>query len=233
VAVTRAKRARAFISYSYEDRMAGAQAQKLLDAANIDAFLAHDDLEVSDEWRERILEELRSCELFVPLLSEHFRQSKWAPQEVGFIVSRSGVVVAPLSLDGTRSFGFISHLQSPRVQRDGITQEVLIEPLARKFPCQVLPAMINTVATAGGFRTAEARMRPLVPLFQLFTRDESETFARAAISNGQIWAAQLCHENYLPIFLDVQGANISDESRRALAFQVEHQRWYNGGRNSE
>src|SRR5687768_1855742 len=108
----RQKHLRAFISYSYEDRAFGTQAKDVLGAASIDAFMAHDDLEVTDHWRDRILEELRRCELFVPLLSEHFLRSKWAPQEIGFIVSRPDVVIAPLSLDGTRSFGFISPIQS-------------------------------------------------------------------------------------------------------------------------
>ena len=90
----------------------------------MEAFLAHDDLGVSDEWRERILEELRRCTLFVPLLSKHFLESKWAPQEAGFIVSRlDEVVIAPLSIDDTVSFGFFSHLHSPRIPpRDGVNR---------------------------------------------------------------------------------------------------------------
>ena len=60
----------AFISYAHADRKYGAQAKNVLAEIGIEAFLAHDDLHVSDEWRARIIEELRRCDLFVPLLSE-------------------------------------------------------------------------------------------------------------------------------------------------------------------
>lgn len=91
--------ASAFISYSHLDREYGAQAKRALGELGIDAFLAHDDLDVSDDWRERILAELRGCALFVPLLSANFLSSVWAPQEAGFIVSRPEVVIAPLSIE--------------------------------------------------------------------------------------------------------------------------------------
>jgi len=40
----------AFISYSHEDHKYGAQAKSVLADVGIEAFLAHDDLLVSDEW---------------------------------------------------------------------------------------------------------------------------------------------------------------------------------------
>ena len=134
---------RAFISYSHVDRHYGAQAKSVLDEVGIEAFLAHDDIEISDEWRERILEELRRCDLFVPLLSEHFLSSKWAPQEAGFIISRPEVVIAPLSIDGTVPFGSFSHLQSRQIPTGGITRELLVEPLARRLPREILPSLIQ------------------------------------------------------------------------------------------
>src|SRR6266550_1875261 len=105
----------AFISYSQEERQHGAQAKSVLAEIGIAAFLAHDDLHVSDEWRKRIIEELGRCDVFVPLLSENFVKSKWAPQEIGFVISRPEVVIAPISLDGTTPFGFISHVQSRKI----------------------------------------------------------------------------------------------------------------------
>ena len=117
------------------------------------AFLAHDDLEVSEEWRKRILIELQQCDLFVPILSRCFLESDCASQEVGVIVSRDDVVVAPLSIDATVPRGFISHVQSRRIPESGITRQLLVEPLAAKFPRIILPGLIGLVALAGSFRT--------------------------------------------------------------------------------
>ncbi len=217
----------AFISYSHADREYGCQAKRVLAEVNIEAFLAHDDLDVSDEWRERILEELRRCDLFVALLSANFLSSEWAPQEAGFIISRPEVAIAPLSIDGTIPFGFLSHLQSRRIPKEGITRELLVEPLARKFPRKILPGLIRIAGDAGSFRAAEALMRPLVPFFPIFTPEEAQALAEASVKNGQIWSATLCHREYLPQLIRHQGGNINPKTLRALRYQVENDRRYN------
>ncbi|MBZ5636361.1 MAG: toll/interleukin-1 receptor domain-containing protein [Acidobacteriia bacterium] len=218
----------AFISYSHEDRKFGAEAKAVLAEIGIGAFLAHDDLHVSEEWRARIIEELQRCDLFVPLLSANFLTSKWAPQEIGFIISRPQVAIAPISLDGTTPFGFISHVQSRKITKDGITRELLIEPLARRMPRQILPGLIQLAGKAGSFRSAEALMAPLVPHFPIFTTDEAQALAAASVENGQIWLAALCKTEYLPEFVHHQGKNIDAKTLRALNYQIEHGEWYKG-----
>jgi hypothetical protein len=102
---------RAFISYSHHDRKRGSEVKDILNAVEIEAFLAHNDIDVSQEWRSRILHELKECKIFIPLLSQAFKSSEWAPQEVGIAASRPRVLIIPISLDGTNPFGFIAHLQ--------------------------------------------------------------------------------------------------------------------------
>ncbi len=216
----------AFISYSHKDRMHGAEAKGVLAQIGIDAFLAHDDLHVSDEWRERIIEELKRCDLFIPLLSANFVESKWAPQEVGFIISRPKVAVAPISLDGTKPFGFISHLQSRNITKDGITRELLVEPLARRIPRKIIPGLIRIASDAASFRSAEAAMLPLVQLFPTFTPEEAQALAEASVRNSQIWSAALCRTEYLPFLISVQNKNIDPKTLRALKHQIENNQWY-------
>jgi TIR domain-containing protein len=198
----------------------------VLSEVGIDAFLAHEDLEVSAEWRDRILEELRGCHLFVVLLSANFVASRWGAQEVGFIVSRPEVVIAPLSVDGTTSFGFISHLQSRRIPAGGITRELLVIPLARKSPRHILPGLINLAIGAGSFRGAEALMAPLVPFFGSMTSTEAQALAEGAISNNQVWSAGRCRAEYLPAFIKAQAHQISPKALRALEYQVENDEPY-------
>lgn len=218
---------RAFISYSHKDRAFGAQAKGVLEEVGVESFLAHDDLHVSDEWRERIIEELNRCDIFVPLLSANFLESKWAPQEVGFIISRPEVAIAPISLDGTTPFGFISHVQSRKITKDGITRALLIEPLAKKIPRKIVPGLIKIAADAHTFRSAETRMAPLVPLFEHFSPEEAQFLAEESVKNNQIWSASLCRNEYLPALLDAHKANIDAKTRRALRHQITHDEWYN------
>ncbi len=114
----------AFISYSYSDREYARQTKQVLEEVGVSAFLAHEDLAVSEEWKDRIIEELKICDLFIPLLSKDFRRSKWAPQEAGFIASRPEVRIAPLSIDGTIPFGFIEHVQSGRIREGRVSRRL-------------------------------------------------------------------------------------------------------------
>ena len=226
--------ATAFISYSHVDRKFGWQAKEVLGEVGIPAFLAHEDLEVSEDWQRRILHELSRCDLFVPLLSKNFLESPWAPQEAGFIASRQQeVIVAPLSLDGTTPFGFLSSYQSNRIGMAGITRSVLVEPLASRFPRKILPGLIRIAGGAGSFRQAEELMRPLVPLFSVFTQQEAQALAEAAVGNSQIWSASLCRGRYLHEFLSAQGNHIDPETLRALRYQIENDRWYPGDVKAE
>ena len=221
---------KAFISYSHKDREFGQQAKTVLEEFGIDAFLAHEDLEVSEKWKGRLLEELRRCELFVPLLSKNFGESKWAPQEAGFIASRPEVVIAPISIDGTDPFGFFEDVHARRIGHDRITREFLAEPvlgpLTERFPRQVLPGLIRVAGQAHCFRDAERKMRPLVPHFARFTAEEAQALAEASVENGQIWSAHQCRTEFLPEFIRVHASNIESYTLRALQFQIENDRRY-------
>ena len=217
----------AFVSYSHTDREFGRQVKDVLGEIGIDAFLAHEDLETSEQWQERILSELRRCDLFVPLLSKNFLESKWAPQEAGFIASRlSEVVIVPLSLDGTTPSGFLSQFQSSPIRGKRIARELLAKPLAKRFPRTILPGLIQIAGKADSFRYAERTMAVLEPYFPLFTADEAQALAEASVRNNQIWPASLCRDRYLPEFIRVQRSNLKPETLRALQYQVENGRWY-------
>ena len=212
----------AFISYSYSDRKYAGQTKKVLKEVGVSAFLAHEDLEVSEEWKKRIIEELKTCDLFVPLLSEDFRRSEWASQEAGFITSRPEVRIAPLSVDGTIPYGFFGHVQSGRIGKSGVTHELLIVPLAWHEPRAFLPALIERAVDAASFRSAERMMRPLVPLFPLFTAQEAQTFAEGAAGNGQVWSAFECRTEHLPEFIRVQGSQIEPATLKALHDKIDN-----------
>ena len=218
----------AFVSHSHKDRVIAEQAKEVLNEAGIEAFVAHADIEVSEEWQRRICEELRRCHLFVPLLSKRFLKSKWTLQELGFIASRSNVKIVPLSIDGTIPFGFMSHIQSRPIGDDGITWKLLVEPLTMHFPREVFPYLIRRAGDAHSFRDAEFKMRSLLPSFGRLTNNEAQDLAEAAIDNAQVWSADQCRKEYLPEFIRVHGGDLQDETLRALEFQIMKNKWYEG-----
>ncbi len=216
----------AFISYSHKDRQYARQTRQVLTNVDVSAFLAHEHLEIAEEWKDRILEELKTCQLFIPLLSEDFRRSKWAPQEAGFIASRPEVRIARLSIDGTIPFGFMEHVQSGHIGQDGVTHELLVLPLARQEPRLFLPGLIRMAVSAGSFRSAEEKISPLVELFEFFTAEDAQALAEGAAQNRQVWSAWRCREVYLPKFIQVKGDQIRSDTLKGLQYQIKHDEAY-------
>ena len=210
-----------FISYSTSDKRVAADVRSALFDLGVDCFLAHDDLRVSEEWKRRILEELRKCKVFVALLSKSFKTSEWAPQEAGFAVARRGTLIIPISLDGTLPFGFISDLQAPTLPFD-VSSEFFVPALARKFPRHTILRLIENLSHATSYRGAEALMRPLLPLFDRFVEAEIEHFIEACLGNGEIWDASLCRSQYIPNFIKLQESRIAPARLKALRDQIEY-----------
>lgn len=216
-----------FISYATADKQIAGRIKLALSAIGVDAFLAHEDIHVSEEWKHRILQELREMDVFIPVLSAAFRESSWAPQETGVAAARDGVVMIPLCVDSTIPFGFIDHIQGKRLPEDGtVPDDFVVMPLSRRFPRAVIPQLIDDLKDARSFRGAEALMRPLVPFFAIFANEEANAFAIASINNGQIWDAGDCASEYLPAFLTQCASQLDSEVREALEYQVTNRKWY-------
>jgi len=212
---------RVFISYSTNDNRWAGAVKKELSAFGFEAFLAHEDLQISEVWKERILDELRKCSIFVPILSKSFRESDYAPQEVGVIAVRPDVHVMPVSIDETVAYGFISQFQSHRLRDYDSIRTVVIASLAKGFPAEVIPEMIKKVVNAFSFRSAEAVMAPLVPLFDLIADRQLEVLVDGAINNEQVWSASLCRTDYLPKLIRLRSDAIPKDKLARLKFLLE------------
>ena len=86
-----------FISYSMKDKEIASKIKKILTRFRIVCFIAHDDIEVSEEWRRRILKELNDADIFIPILSDNFKNSDWCSQEAGIACFRN-ILFIPLSI---------------------------------------------------------------------------------------------------------------------------------------
>lgn len=105
----------AFLSYSHKNRKLARRLKEGLAEFGIEAFLAHDDIAVSERWRQVILKKLRDCEIFIPILTDAFMESDWTDQEAGFALAR-GKRVVPLKVD-VGPYGFIGAFQALRLNQ--------------------------------------------------------------------------------------------------------------------
>jgi hypothetical protein len=86
-----------------------------LSAFGMDVFLAHEDLEPSVEWQKEILQALRKCDVFIPLLTRSFHSSLWTDQETGIAVSR-GKLILPVKFSVV-PYGFIGKFQALKARK--------------------------------------------------------------------------------------------------------------------
>ena len=87
---------RVFISHVHTAKKQAGGLRNALQKYSISAFVAHEDIDTSDEWREEILRSLMSMDAFVAILSPDFNGSKWTDQEVGIAVARD-VLLIPIN----------------------------------------------------------------------------------------------------------------------------------------
>ena len=213
---------KAFISYSHHDRQIAAQVKDYLKDYNIESFLAHEDINVSQEWKNRIIKELNQVSIFIPLLSDAFKKSEWAPQEIGFAYKKRNMLIIPLSIDETNPFGFISDIQGKKIPTNGDYYDLLVEPIITRFPHAIIPKLIERLAGARDFRTAEKRMSALVSHFPEFDNAEILNFIDASIKNGQIWDAADCKREYIPQFLEMHRSKIPAAKLRKIRSLIKY-----------
>lgn len=218
---TRPTAMKAFISYAHQEREVAGRVADALDQIGIESFKAHEDLKVSDPWRDRIIEELDGCDLFVPLLSRAFRESNWASQEVGIAIAK-GVLVFPLMLDETVPYGFLSQLQGERI--DPLEPvKVLLPGLVSREPRRVLPLMIERLGRVNSFGEADSWSSQLEPYVDQLNPEEANRLLHLSVVHREIWEAhhhQRGNSSLLPGLLRVHRDHLDVTKVEMLEHQI-------------
>ena len=117
------KSIKVFISYSTEDKIIAAKIKEILVSFGIKCFMAHDDIEISEEWKLRIINELNEADIFIPLLSNNFKSSDWCSQESGIACYRN-ILFIPLTLNkNIQPYGFMNFRQGGFISLNSIPLE--------------------------------------------------------------------------------------------------------------
>jgi hypothetical protein len=103
-----------FISHlsSNRERMSALKAS--LAYWGISAFIAHEDIKASREWRDEVEAGLETMDILVAVVEPGFKESDWCAQEVGYALGRK-VDIIPLRA-GLDPFGFFGKYQGIQVK---------------------------------------------------------------------------------------------------------------------
>lgn len=99
-----------FVSHLAAHKVAAGELQSAFERYGVGAFVAHTDIQPTEEWQNQIEIALATCDAVVALLHEGFHESKWTDQEIGYAMGR-GVLVVTVRL-GQDPYGFIGRFQA-------------------------------------------------------------------------------------------------------------------------
>jgi len=187
----------AFLSYSHRDRDLAGLVKGTLDSYGLDTFLAHEDLKPSVEWQKTILLKLRECKVFLPLLTNAFKESNWTDQETGIALARNKIIV-PLKVD-CDPYGFIGRYQAQSladVYTEGVFDVAVINErcwsalkvlsLNPKIGDAVKDGIIMAFAASGSFNSSAYHAKQLAEI-EPFTDEQLSEIVRESGRNSQIY----------------------------------------------
>lgn len=109
------ERVSVFLSHASADKTTATELKDNLSQYNIDLFLAHGDIDGGEYWVNVLYDKIQNCDIFMILLSEKYHIGKYTDQEVGMGIAHDKNII-PVSIDGTRPYGFISTIQSTHIE---------------------------------------------------------------------------------------------------------------------
>ena len=190
VAADRPDKLHIFISHLSAERQFAAELQAQLEKFGCKCFVAHNDIEPTEEWERAILTWLSRCDLLVALLHEGFHDSHWTDQEIGFVMGRGKPVFA-LNF-GNPPYGFIGRFQAfpafgktPEKLASNIFDALKKHPQTRAIAARQVVALFEA---SSSFKAANARMA-MVEELELWEPSFSERLSNAVETNSQIKGA--------------------------------------------
>lgn len=192
---------RTFFSYSADDKKIVGMLKEQLEFMGFEVFLAHDDIEPSVEWQDEIIKNLKSCDIFIPLLTKSFRESFWTDQETGIAVATDKFIIS-LQVDFP-PYGFIGKKQGLKIDtyylrnEDGQTVNKYLKNIATKifntirtqskFGDEELKRFfINRFISSKSYYEANARAK-LLEDFPDYTPEQVHQIFNATIDNRKIY----------------------------------------------
>ncbi len=192
---------RLFVSHIAEHRQFAGEIQSKLLTFGVSSFVAHNDIEPTQEWQDEIEAALATCDGMLVLLYPDFHQSDWTDQEIGYVMGRQLLIVA--ARFGTSPYGFIRKFQA--MEGDHKTADDLAVELFeilrrhRQTRKRISEAVVECFKQSDSFLRAKENMALLEKLDYWDSSLSAHT--RSALkSNGQIggaWGVPECLEQFI------------------------------------
>lgn len=174
-----------FVSYSNNDKARAGELKSTLENYGLNVFLAHEDIEPTTEWQERILAELKSCDVFIPLLTPHFKVSDWTGQETGIAYGNKKLII-PLKV-GLNPFGFLARFQALTCNNLASVREGILDIMAKKSDKnKLIESLIKGLSQSTSFDDANEKTQYLRKMQDQLNFGQVLKILTGAFRNNQV-----------------------------------------------
>ena len=173
-----------FISYSTRQggkRYAGELKQEL-ESAFLPCFLAHEDIQESEDWVKGILRRLCECSAFLGIIDSEFNKSPFCLQELGAALASNKPMVLISRTRSSHPIGLASWMQSTKRHR--VLTVLRKQPRFREMR---VSAYIHGVETAADYKPANHIHTTFGSEWETMTLEERFRWLAAAATNSQVY----------------------------------------------
>jgi hypothetical protein len=177
-----------FLSHKAKCKKDTSKLKQALARYGISCFVAHEDIEATEEWQRELEHALNSMDALVALLTEDFHDSEWTDQEVGVAIGRD-VVLIPVRL-GCDPYGLMGKVQGLSgcdwANIDGMAASVF-DLLHKRLPdkSRFLEAVLSAYAASDSYDESAWIVKNILTKFETLTRHQVAQVMDAYRNNRQ------------------------------------------------
>jgi hypothetical protein len=168
---------RVFLTHKATCKREASKLKQSLARCGISSFVAHEDIEPTEEWQKEIERALFSMDAIVALLTEDYHDSDWTDQEVGVAIGR-GVPVIAIRL-GRDPYGLMGKGQGVGGCDWADTSSMaarVVEVLHKRLPdkSRLFEAILSAYASSEGWKDSAWKVKNLLAVYEALTENQVE-----------------------------------------------------------
>jgi hypothetical protein len=194
-------RFRLFLSHVSAHKVEVSKLKAQLGLRGVAAFVAHEDIEPSLEWRDEIELGLRSMHALAALITPEFHASPWTDQEIGWALGR-GLLVVPVRL-GSDPYGFAGKIQgisgtleNPVKLASSLVASLLLNAQTHG---EMRRSIVSAFSEATSYEMAQT-LRKMIVKIDDFTDEEKAAMQKACTENSNVARAYYVPEAIYKVF---------------------------------
>ena len=144
-----------FLSHSFADKRLAGYIKTRMHRADIDVFLAHDDIAPGENWSATLKDELKNRSIFIALITRNYHNADYTDQEFGMALAY-GKLILPILIDG-KPRGFLNEIQHTKfVPSSMMAASLVLEVFRRHTKDETKLLELVLVALSKSMHSSEA-----------------------------------------------------------------------------